>query len=126
MQGQFLLVLLLVGVSCQGCLRGCFECDLSSKLCSACYDGYQLTILGECVKNSIANCNLYLDETLCMRCLSTYTLTNNTCLKDLSGCYRYLTSDTCARCSSELTLVEGNCRGVFNCLNYTDRCVRCS
>jgi len=64
-------------------------------MCKACANGYQLTIVGACVKDSIRSCNLYLSEGNCMRCSATNKLIGNSCTKDYSGCLQNLTRTVC-------------------------------
>lgn len=122
-----LIAILITLVYAQTCSRGCFECDPTTNACSACIEAYSLTIMADCVKNSIANCNLYLNSTYCLRCSPTYFIQNNTCVKDWSGCYKNITKNKCGTCSPELILNNGTCFGVLNCQKYADNfaCMLC-
>lgn len=121
---SLLFLFLVLGTSSE-CFGGCFECDPESKMCSACYEGFQLTIMGGCVSGTIPHCNLYLTPEQCMRCSPTYRLENNACHRDYSGCLRNRTSLECTMCDRGLTLALGVCHGALNCEDYTNKCHRC-
>jgi hypothetical protein len=53
-----LFTILSVAMS-QNCYNGCFECDSQNQICTACHEGFELTLLGGCVLSSIENCNYY-------------------------------------------------------------------
>jgi hypothetical protein len=120
-------MLVLVGVcSAQACYQGCFECDPITKMCTACYEGFELTILGSCAKAELPFCNLYLTAGQCMRCLPTYVLIDGACLRDYSGCLQNSTTLVCTKCSSELVLSNGKCIGALNCLRFDGSCQECA
>lgn len=58
------------------CSPSCLSCLYSELKCTACDEGYELTLLGRCLKtNGSYNCALFGNtESQCLQCKPTYRL----------------------------------------------------
>ena len=76
------LILLLIGtVLAANCTDYCNDCDPSGKICFACKQDYELSVLGKCVSNVIDKCIVYGPTNQCFVCQPSFELSGNKCVK---------------------------------------------
>ena len=75
-------ILLLIGtVLAANCPDYCNDCDPSGKICFACKQDYELSVLGKCVSNVIDKCIVYGPTNQCFVCQPSFELSGNKCVK---------------------------------------------
>ncbi len=120
-----LLGLLLLYVSC--CPENCNDCDLGSSVCFACNHGFELSVMGKCVANTLVHkCTVYGPRNQCFACQPSYELYGGKCVKEFTGCINKNFNDqSCRECGFGKVLANGICKGHLNCEKNEEFCTAC-
>lgn len=77
-----LFAILIIGLTAQTkCSDFCNDCDPSGKVCFACKQDYELSVLGKCVSNVVDKCIVYGPTNQCFVCQPSFELSSNKCVK---------------------------------------------